>query len=516
MKTLHELLCSIDVTGQSGNCDLLLPVNGLAYHSGRVAPGNLFVCIKGYKADGHHYLPEAARKGACAAVVEEFQPEVPLPQFKVPNSRQSLAALADCFFDHPSQKLTVIGITASNGKTTTAFMTNSVLEEHGLKTGLVGTVIVKVGNTVRPAVLTTPESLDLQALFYQMAGQKVDCTTMEVSSAGLELHRVGSVDFDIVAVNNISREHIDFHGSFDSYFHTKSALIRDRAPGQWAIFNLDCPYTASLVKQTPARAVTYGLKSSGGDFQVQGLDLSTGRARFMVELTRPLSPCPGKTLAPQTFPLELSVLGLHSVYNSMVAIITGLLCGVPVSTIQRALKKFKGVERRFELIFEHEFKVIDDHFANSGNIEVTLETLKFMDYRRLHIVYAIRGGRGVTVNRESAEALAGWAPALGLTEIIATSSRSQVEDKDVVTDQERAVFFEVMRKAGIKVQHFDELPEAIARGLSRTGAGDILLLAGCQGMDSGAKIALEMIHRQHPHLKREKVFGALQNRVAGI
>ncbi|HHX88075.1 MAG TPA: UDP-N-acetylmuramyl-tripeptide synthetase, partial [Firmicutes bacterium] len=494
----------------------LQPVSGLAYHSGRVAPGNLFVCIRGFKTDGHLYLPEAARKGACAAVVEEFQPEVPLPQFNVPNSRQALAALADCYFDHPSQKLTVIGITASNGKTTTAFMTSSVLEGHGLKTGLLGTVIVKVGNTVRPAVLTTPESLDLQTLFHQMAEQGVDCATMEVSSAGLELHRVGSVDFDIVAVNNISREHIDFHGSFESYFRTKSSLVRQRKPWQWAIFNLDCPYSASLVEQTPARTVTYSLKTSGGDFQVRDLDLSTGRARFKVELTRPLSVGPGKSLPPQTFPLELSVLGLHSVYNSMVAVITGLLCGVPVPSIQNALKLFKGVERRFELIFEHKFKVIDDHFANSGNIEVTLETLKFMDYRRLHIVYAIRGGRGVTVNRESAEALAKWAPALELTEIIATSSRSQVEEKDVVTDKERSVFLEVMRKAGIKVLHFNELPEAIARGLSRTRPGDILLLAGCQGMDSGAKIALEMIHRQHPHLKREKVFGALQNRVAGI
>ncbi len=516
MKPLHELLNSINITGRSASRNLLLPVNGLAYHSERVVPGNLFVCIKGFKTDGHLYLPEAARKGACAAVVEELQPGVPLPQFKVPNSRRALAALADCFYDHPSQKLTVIGITASNGKTTTAFMTNSVLEEHGLKTGLAGTVIVKVGNTIRPAALTTPESLDLQALFYRMAAQKVDCATMEVSSAGLELHRVDCVDFDIVALNNISREHIDFHGSFDSYFNTKSTLIRERSPRQWSIFNLDCPYTASLVTQTPARPVTYGLKSSGGDFQVRDLDLSTGRARFLAELTRPLSLNRGKILPPQTIPLELSVLGLHSVYNSMVAIITGLLCGVPVPTVQRALKKFRGVERRFELIFDHKFKVIDDHFANSGNIEVTLETLKFMDYHRLHIVYAIRGGRGVTVNRESAQALAGWAPALGLTEIIATSSRYQVEEKDVVTDEELSAFLEVMHKAGIKVQHFDDLAEAIARGLSLTGEGDILLLAGCQGMDPGAKIALEMIHRQNPHLKREKVLGALQNRVAGI
>ncbi len=514
MLMLRELLASVDIL-DSRNAAADLPVTELAYHSARVSPGSLFVCIKGYKTDGHHYLPQAVEKGAGAAIVEDFQEAVSVPQFRVANSRQALAALADHYYGHPSRKLQVIGVTATNGKTTTTFMTNAVLESHGLKTGLIGTVIVKVGDTFTPAALTTPESLDLHHIFAQAVRQGVSHVSMECSSSGLELFRSGSVDFDIVAINNISREHIDLHGSFENYLAAKARLVREAGPKQWAIFNLDCPYSASLVQETRAQTVTYGFKKTAGDFVVTGLDLSTGRAAFQVELTRDLQV--GDTLfKAQQFPVQLSVLGLHSVYNAMVAVIAGVLCGVPVETIQKALNKFRGVERRFELIFEDDFLIIDDHFANSGNIDVTLETLKFMEYRKLQIVYAIRGSRGVTVNRENAEALARWAPGLGVKEIIATTSRSHTDEKDFVTDEEIAVYRQVMAAAGVKTVIYEELPEAVAAGLDQLKTGDVMLMAGCQGMDHGARIALEQVYRRRPHLSKDEVFEALQNRVAGM
>ncbi len=493
----------------------MLQITGMAYHSERVAPGNLFVCIKGYKTDGHRFLSNAVAKGASAAIVEHFQEGIVIPQYLVDDSRQALAALADNYYDHPSRKLKTIGITATNGKTTTAFMTNSILEEHSLKTGLVGTVIVKIGNTVRPAVLTTPESLDLHHIFHQMVEGGITHATMETSSSGLELHRVGNVDFNIVVINNISREHIDLHGSFESYFNAKAKLVREAKEDAWAVFNLDCPYTASLVGQTEANTVTYGLKNSDADILVRDLDLSSGRAKFNVELRNP-SLIKLFNNVSESFSIELSVLGLHSVYNAMAAAIVGLLNGIPVTTIQQALRKFRGVERRFELIFEDDIMIIDDHFANSGNIDVTLETLKFMDYRKLHLVYAIRGSRGVTVNRESAQALARWAPALGVKEVIATTSNSHVTEKDLVSDEELTVFQDVINQAGIKVKLYEELPDAIAHGLLNAEEKDVLLLAGCQGMDHGARICLEQLHDSRPELEKEKVFEALKNRVAGL
>lgn len=490
-------------------------ITGLAYHSAHVKPGNLFVCIRGYKTDGHLYLRQACQNGAIAAVVEAFNHEVPIGQYRVADSRVALAALADHFYHHPSQKFKLTGITATNGKTTTTYMTNAIFEKAGLTTGMIGTVIIKCGSIVRPAELTTPESLDLQRYFQDMVDEQVSHAVMEVSSSGLELKRVASVDFDTVVINNISREHIDLHGSFDAYFNAKASLVRQAGPEQWAIFNLDCPYTASLVNQTAARTFTYGLKNRNADILVNKLDLSTGRATFTVEIKKAKTGLPVKNL-PREFTVQLSVLGLHSVYNAMAAVMVGLLHEIPVSTIQEALQGFRGVERRFELIFEDNFKVIDDHFANSGNIHVTLETLQLMEYNRLHMVYAIRGSRGVTVNRENAEAIAHWAPILGLDKVIATTSIDHVGEKDLVTTAEKNIYAEVMNKAGIKTDIYARLPEAIDAALSEVKEGDIILLAGCQGMDYGASVCLDLIHRRRPDLPRAKVFAALKNRVAGI
>ncbi len=494
---------------------LIKPVTDLAYHSKRVKEGDLFVCIRGYKTDGHLYLSAATERGAVAAVVEEFNDDIQIPQYKVADSRYALAVLADHFFDHPSRKINLTGVTATNGKTTTTYMTNAIFEKWGLKTGLIGTVVIRTGRRMKPAELTTPESMDLHRYFLEMVETGVTHAVMEVSSSGLELNRVGCVDFNTVVVNNINREHIDLHGSFEDYFKAKASLVRNATKKQWAVLNLDCPYTRSLAGETKAKTFTYGLKHREADCLVHDLDLSTGRARFTVELRRK-EPAALFVSQPPSFKIELSVLGLHSVYNAMAATLISLLQGIPAETIQKALAEFRGVERRFELIFEDDFKVIDDHFANSGNIDVTMETLQMMDYNRLHLVYAIRGSRGVTVNSENAEAIVRWASRLKLEKIIATTSIGHVGEKDLVTAEEQQIYSAVMKDAGIKTDIYDSLPEAIATGLAETSSGDVLLLAGCQGMDYGAKICLEQIHRLRPSLPEEKVFAALKNRVAGV
>jgi UDP-N-acetylmuramoyl-L-alanyl-D-glutamate--2,6-diaminopimelate ligase len=347
-----------------------------------------------------------------------------------------------------------------------------------------------------PAELTTPESLDLQNYLNQMVEKNVSHVCMEVSSAALETYRVETVDYDIVTLNNVSREHIDSHGSFEQYFEAKSSLIRNASERSIAVLNLDDPYSASLVNQTKAKVITFGVNSKEGHIHCKNLDLTTGRAKFTVEILKAFK-ANGAEYIPGEFDIELSVPGLHSVYNSMVAITVALLSGVAVSTIQHTLKNFAGVERRFEFIYEEDIKIIDDHFANTGNINVTLQTLKYMDYKKLHIVYAIRGERGPTVNQENAEAIVEWAAKLGLNEIIATKSISHVTAKDKVTDEEQRVFEEVMAEARIQVDLYDELPDAIARALNKAEEGDLVLLAGCQGMDHGAEIALQLLREKN-------------------
>ncbi|MFZ7130901.1 MAG: Mur ligase family protein [Eubacteriales bacterium] len=513
MLLLDDLINELDIIQSWNKVNIM--ITGIAYHSKRVNPGNIFVCIKGYKSDGHTYIPQVIDKGAVAIIVEEYQDDVDIPQFLVKDSRHTLAALSDAFYGHPSKNMKVIGITATNGKTTTSFMIDKLLSAHGLETGLIGTVMIKFGDHAVPAILTTPESLDLQSYLYEMKEQQISHVTMEVSSSALQLKRVDGVDFDIVTLNNISREHIDLHGTFDDYYNSKAALIRNAPAGKWAILNLDCPYSASLAEQTKAHVFTFGVENNRGDLCINHLDLSTGRAQFTVELQNKII-LGNHAYNPCQFPIKLSVPGYHSVYNSLVAIAVGILNGIPKKTIQKALNEFAGVERRFQFIFEDDFKIIDDHFANTGNIDVTLETLNFMKYNHLHLVYAIRGSRGVTTNRENAEAIVKWASKLGLTELIATLSKNDVTEKDKVTEDELAVFQKVMDKAGITVHLYEDLSQAIFQALHNIESNDIMLLAGCQGMDHGAQITLEQIHQLRPHIDKNSLFEPLENRVAGI
>ncbi|WDV47964.1 UDP-N-acetylmuramyl-tripeptide synthetase [Clostridiaceae bacterium M8S5] len=513
MIKLFELINSIDII-DSWNLKNI-NINNIAYHSDKVTNNDIFVCIKGYKTDGHKYVKNAIENGACAIVVEDYQSGITLPQIQVADSRKALADLSCTYYDNPSNKMKLIGITATNGKTTTSFMLNHIFEKNKLNTGLVGTVMVKGGNFYEPSILTTPESLDLQGYFANMVQHGVTHTTMEVSSSALELKRVANVDFDIVSFNNVSREHIDLHGSFENYFQHKSSLIRNVKKGKWAVLNIDNPLIKELANKTQANVITFGIDNDEGHIVCRNLDLSTGRAKYTIEILKPFA-VDNKIYEPCSFDIKLNFPGYHSVSNSMVAIIIAMICGVSIDVIKESMNTFVGVERRFEFIYEDDFIIIDDHFANTANINATFETIKHMSYNNLAIVYSIRGSRGVTVNRENAQAVANWASELGIKEIIASLSKSHVGAKDIVTDEELAVFNDVMNNANIKVHLYNELSDSIAHAINNVKSNDIILLSGCQGMDYGAQIALKQLHLLKPHLSEEKLFHTIKNRVAGI
>ncbi|GEK88692.1 UDP-N-acetylmuramoylalanyl-D-glutamate--2,6-diaminopimelate ligase [Alkalibacterium putridalgicola] len=511
---LSELLTAINVLESKNEKNS--EISTIAYHSSKVQGDSLFVCIRGYKTDGHQYAEDAVNRGAVALIVEEFLPEIAVPQYRVEDSRKALAALGDQYYGHPSKDMTLVGITATNGKTSTSFMTNAILEANNWKTGLIGTVMVKYGDTLVPSILTTPESLDLHGYFDRMRKENISHVTMEVSSSALELSRVGSVSFDIVALNNISREHIDLHGSFEEYFNAKASLVREARSDQFAVLNLDDAHSASLTTETAASVVTYGIEDTSGFLQCRDIDLSTGRGNFTVEINKPFKTINGDTVEKTAFDIHLSVAGYHSVYNAMAAITIGLISGVDIQTIQSGIESFKGVERRFQFIYEKDFKIVDDHFANAGNIEVTLETLMKMDYKKLHIVYAIRGSRGVTTNRENAETLAKWAPKLGLEKVIVSLSESHVIDKDDVLPEELEAFKEEMDKVGVEIELHKEMPDALESSLDQVEAGDVVLIGGAQGMDFGAKYILNQLVDKRPDLNAEEVLAPLGERVAGI
>lgn len=470
-------------------------INSIAFHTDDVAKGGIFVAIKGYVTDGHKFIKKAKELGAKIAIVEDFSDE-DIRQIKVENSRIALADMARNFYEDPTKKMNVVGITATNGKTTTAFMLDSILKEDGRKTGIIGTVLTRYDDVKIPSVLTTPESLTLQSYFRDMLDKNISDVTMEVSSSAQELFRNKNIDFDIVTFNNLGREHIDQHGSFENYFRFKSRLIRHAKEDAIAILNADDEKIYSLKDKTKAHVLTFSLENNESDFGIENLDLSSGKGKFTFKINRDLN-IKDRIIKKSDFDIDLGSVGYSSVMNSLVAIIVSLVLGIEKETIKKALKDFKGVERRFELIFDEEFKILDDHFANEKNIDATMETLKEMDYENLNILYAIRGKRGVEVNREITERLVKWIKILKPKSLSATLSKDTVKEKDRVTDEELKVFKDILEKNNIRCKIYDSLEEAINKSIDLMEKDDVLLLAGCQGMDKGAGFVKDKLLREN-------------------
>ena len=509
LENLLDVLKIID----SRNCIQNIEIKGLAYHSGRVEKDFLYVAIKGFITDGHKFVKNAEENGAVSVVVEEFVDGCNLPQFKVQNSREALSKLSACFYNYPSKDMRVIGVTATNGKTTTTYMLNLMYENMGYITGLVGSVMNKVGEKFVPSELTTPESLDLQKLFSQMRDENIHKAIMEVSSSALELYRVNDVDYDIVSFNNFSREHIDQHGSFEKYWDAKSSLIRKAKNSAYALLNIDDEHIRTLVDKTEANVITYSTRSQEGMIYAKDLQLVKGRASFTVVIKDSFKAL-NHTINSGEFQISLGIPGLHSVENAMVATVIALIDGIPIDIIQLSLSEFSGVERRFEYIYEKDFLIIDDHFANLKNINVSLETLSKIKCNKLHLIYAIRGNRGVTVNRENAEALVAWKDELNLKEIVGTKSIGSVTSKDTVSAEEERVFTDIIKAAGINLTIYERLEDAISHTLKEAKENDIVLLAGCQGMDKGAKIALDYLHEAKPYIKIEELYSPINGRAS--
>lgn len=488
-------------------------VTGISDNSATIQPGNVFVAVRGYKVDGHNYIVDAVTKGAAAIVAQELV-SAPVPVIVVTESRIALAKLSDAWYNFPAKNMAMIGVTASNGKTTTAFMIDHILSAHFPTTGLIGTVIVKDGLKAVSADLTTPGSRELFELLATMNQNNCSHVTMEVSSAGLELHRVHGIPYKIAIFNNVSREHIDFHGTFENYWNQKSRLIRELSSGTYAILNADDSLILGLKNQTNAEVVTYGLKNDNADVLVQDIDLTTGAGKYTYVVPKQIQ-LQERVISAGSLDVNLKVLGLHNIYNSAAAITVAKLCGVPDETIVSALADFTGVERRFQLIYDQEYKIIDDHFANAGNIDITLETLNLMKYNKLILLAAIRGNRGSIVNRENAEALAKWVPKLPLQQVLVTDSIDCVDENDMVSPEERKAFLDILDQEQIKYTHFSTLSEGIKTVLEQVQPGDVVLLGGPQGMDHGAHIILPLVAAHHPSQKQQEILKILVGRVAG-
>lgn len=507
---LKKLLDAIEIKDRKGAIDANHSVDGISNDSREIGEGDIFVAMKGVLADGHDYIQKAKEKGAALAVVDHFT-EDDIPQILVDNPRMALADLACTFYNHPSKEMKVFGVTATNGKTSTAYMIRDLFKEAGYEVGVVGTVEVQYKDVSIPSILTTPESIHLQKHLRDMADAGVDVVVMEVSSSAQELYRSRGIDYDIVSFNNISVEHLEQHGTFENYFHYKSRLIRHAEEKTAVILNIDAPLIEGLVEKTKGDVFTAGIEKDAS-IGIDAIDLSSGFAKFNY-VVRQGHHTDYWSLEPTVLPIQLKVAGYHSVLNAMIAITYGLLEGIEGEVIQKAMENFSGVERRFELIYNKEYMILDDHFANEKNIAVTLETLCHMEYKNLHLLYAIRGGRGAELNRDNALEMVKWMHKLPLKTFVATRSEEVVTKKDVVSESELAAFKEVMADAGYDVPVVDDLKSAIDKVWGEVGEGDVFLLAGCQGMDHGAKYVWESLAEKATGDQRSDWMKKIENRI---
>ena len=493
--------------------NLLREVHALSHDSRTLEAGDVFIAVRGFESDGHRYLTQAEKAGALALVVEEEKEGLSIPQIKVPDARLAQSLLAAAFYDHPSRKLRLCGITGSNGKTSTSLMYRSILEHSDIPCGLIGTVQYQSGKSTIASTLTTPDSIDLQRYLREMLEADYREAVMEVSSIALDQKRTAGTEFSLAAFINLGREHLDYHKSMENYFAAKASLFQNMKDESIAVINADDAYGKRLSKMLKQPQILFGF-SEEADVRAIDLDLSTGFARFRLQLAKGMksltAPIPSGT-----YPIQLKVAGSHSVMNALAAIALGLADGLDPEACIRGIEAYGGVERRFQEIYHGDFRVFDDHFANPGNIERTLETLAAMDYRHLWIIYAIRGNRGVGINREMILSLGPWIQKLRLAAMVSSLSRDVTGHYNWVHEEEFSAYESAMREIGLEAACHEQLESAICSVLERVEPGDVILLAGCQGMDAGARLLLGELAERCPE-RKEEILAPLRDRVCGF
>jgi UDP-N-acetylmuramoyl-L-alanyl-D-glutamate--2,6-diaminopimelate ligase len=431
LERLAAALGAVEVVGRAP-----AQVLDLAYDAGHVAPGAVFFCVPGARADGHDFAPEAVERGAVALVVERPLP-VDVPQVVVRDARSAMAVAADEFFDHPTEQLEVAGVTGTSGKTTTSFLLYAILAAAGRRPGLLGTIEARVGGERRGVVRTTPEAIDLQRTFREMVDAGDRSCAMEASSHASELHRLDRVRFAVLVFTNLSQDHLDFHGDMESYFQAKRKLFT----GQPAVVNVGDAYGQRLADELPG-AITF----TGDDaIALDGIDLKL-RGRFNVE-------------------------------NALGALFAARALGVEDDAIKRGLESVRGVPGRFESVDEGQpFAVVVDYAHKPDALEKVLRTARELAKARVVCVLGAGGDRD-----RGKRPLMGKIASELADVVLVTSDNPRSEDPLAIID-------EIVAGARAPVDVEPDRATAIARAIELAHDGDVVVIAG-KGAEQGQELA---------------------------
>ena len=454
---LADLLEKLEYRCLQGSLDT--EVSDIVNDSRKVGEGALFFCIKGAVSDGHKYVPDVIEKGAKVLVVQD---PVEAPEnvtvIRVEDSRYAMALIAVAWYGHPAEKLKVIGITGTKGKTTTTYMIKSILEAAGHKVGLIGTIEAIIGEKVIPACNTTPESITVQKYFAEMLEAGCDCVVMEVSSQGLMLHRTAGFIFEIGIFTNLEPDHIGpaEHSSFEEYLQCKAMLFKQCRLG---ILNADDPHLEEILQGHTCQVETFGFGEQA-DFCASDTKLvsAPGYLGIAYHVT-------GK----RNFFVEIDIPGKFSVYNSLAAIAVCDHFGVTEENIITALKQAK-VKGRIEMIkVSDEFTLMIDYAHNAMSLKSLLTTLKEYHPKRLVCVFGCGGNRAKSRRFEMGEVSGNYADFT-----IITSDNPRFEEPEAILED---IETGISKTSGKYIKIIDR-KEAIAYAIHHGQPGDVIVLAG--------------------------------------
>lgn len=426
----------------------------------KVRKGSLFICLKGYNADGHDFAKSAIENGASAIIAERVL-DVDVPVIIVKDTYRAMAVLADFYYGQPSHKLHLIGITGTNGKTTTSHLIEKIFSDQNIKTGLIGTMYTKIRDEKIETKNTTPESLTLQKTFRSMIDKEVEMAVMEVSSHALDLGRVHGCDFNIAVFTNLSQDHLDHHKTMEDYKQAKGLLFSQLGnvfhsdKPKYAILNADDQTIEDYSKVTAAHIVTYGIDQEA-DIRAINIKLTAKGTEFDVLIHN------------QKHPISIQLAGKFNIYNTLASIAVGLISNIELSNIISSLEEIKGVAGRFELVNNgQDFSVIVDYAHTPDSLENVLKTIQQIAEKDIYVVVGCGGDRDKTKRPLMAKIACQYG-----THPIFTSDNPRSEDpKEILKDMEAGV-------QGGNYQTIMDRKNAIHYAISQAKTGDVVLIAG--------------------------------------
>lgn len=452
-----------------------LKIEKITSDTRQIVPGACFVCIEGYTVDGHDLIAEAEQKGAILIVAQKTV-TTDLPYLLVGSTKKALAILSDAFYEQPSQKLKMIGVTGTNGKTTVTHMIDHILRSHGKKTGLTGTMYNRILDQTFNTVNTTPDIVTNQSLLAKMFEQQVEACTMEVSSHGLVQGRVWGIDYDVAVFTNLSQDHLGFHHTMQEYFYAKSLLFAQlgnkyqlKNP-KAAVINCDDSYGEQLIDLTSAPVLTYSCKNKG-TINAKDIHIDSQGTVFRLEIF-------GEERL-----VRLKLVGMFNVYNALAAIGAAYVLGLPLEKTLSALEKMEGVRGRFQLIPNSSgVSVIVDYAHTPDGLLNVLETIQEFKKRKVYCVVGCGGDRDSSKRMIMAEIAVQNADVA-----VFTSDNPRTEDPEIILDQ---MTQNLSAEQYVRIR---DRKKAIDYALLHAEKDDVVLIAG-KGHEDYQIIGKEKIH----------------------